>query len=293
MYDAFTGGLRASYSINNASEEPTFPVSLAFTQDGSSLLAGYDGELRLIDTDTGRRAATFSTTSLRKEGGKRWRDGQRGIISCLQSSPDGSSTLAAGSYSGQTAVYSEKSGGTVCLLEGQEGGGITQVQYSPSGLYLFTGARRHGDILCWDVRNTAQVLCKIPRVCRDNQRIQFDVDSQGGRFLATGSQDGCVLIYDLNSAPAEDTYRLTPCYSHTVHDDEASFSLLTSSFLFLSFSSFLFCLSFFLFFVFFLYSFFYLFSFFIPFFVSLCLCLFISFFFVSFCCCLYLCIFVF
>jgi len=77
--------------------------------------------------------------------------------------------------------------------------GVTQVQFSPNGLYLFTGGRKSNHISCWDIRNTGQELYQLPRVAQTNQRISFDIHSSG-KYLATGSQDNKLLLYDLTSA---------------------------------------------------------------------------------------------
>jgi len=90
----------------------------------------------------------------------------------------------------------------VAYLEGHAYG-VTHVRWSPDGRLLFTGGRKDDELLCWDVRNTCSVLARFPRVCRDNQRMQFDIDPLGGRYLVTGSQDGRILAYDLLTAPSD------------------------------------------------------------------------------------------
>ena len=56
-------------------------------------------------------------------------------------------------------------------LQGQRGG-VTQVQWSPDGNYLYTGGRRDGEILCWDVRHSSDVVYRCTRASEGtNQRI--------------------------------------------------------------------------------------------------------------------------
>ena len=56
-------------------------------------------------------------------------------------------------------------------LQGQKGG-VTQVQWSPDGNYLYTGGRRDGEILCWDVRHSSDVVYRCTRASEGtNQRI--------------------------------------------------------------------------------------------------------------------------
>ena len=65
---------------------------------------------------------------------------------------------------------------------------MSQVQFSPDGNFLYTGARQNTAIMCWDIRNTGQVLYTMQRDTRHtNQRVQFSIEPCG-RHLATGDQ---------------------------------------------------------------------------------------------------------
>ena len=72
-------------------------------------------------------------------------------------------------------------------------------EYSTRGaleaLEAYAAARRDGRILCWDVRNTCTVLGAYERAAPTNQRIGFDVTSDGGALI-TASADGRVLAFD-------------------------------------------------------------------------------------------------
>jgi WD40 repeat protein len=60
-----------------------------------------------------------------------------------------------------------------------------------------TGARRDGEILCWDVRHTSDVVYRCARASHvTNQRIGFDIEPCG-RHLVSGGSDGCLRAYDL------------------------------------------------------------------------------------------------
>ncbi len=62
-----------------------------------------------------------------------------------------------------------------------------QVMWSPDGNYLYSGARQDPRILCWDVRNSGQVLYAMHRSSgTTNQRLDFDIEPRG-RHLATGA----------------------------------------------------------------------------------------------------------
>jgi len=63
---------------------------------------------------------------------------------------------------------------------------LFQVKFSADGNFLYTGARKDTDILCWDIRYTSDVVYRLQRDTGDtNQRIQFDIEPVG-RHLATG-----------------------------------------------------------------------------------------------------------
>ncbi|GFQ01813.1 telomerase cajal body protein 1 [Phtheirospermum japonicum] len=106
--------------------------------------------------------------------------------------------LAAGSYNQTTAIYREDNMELLYVLHGQEGG-VTQVQFSKDGNYLYTGGRKDPYVICWDIRKTVDIVYKLYRSTEStNQRIQFDIEPHG-RYLGTGGQDGLVHIYDLQT----------------------------------------------------------------------------------------------
>jgi len=75
-------------------------------------------------------------------------------------------------------------------------GGVTHIKFSHDGRYLFSGARKDMDILCWDIRKTGEILYKMQRQTTNNQKITFDIDASD-RYLVTGSQNLNILVYDL------------------------------------------------------------------------------------------------
>ncbi|KAH8968590.1 hypothetical protein BDL97_03G134500 [Sphagnum fallax] len=192
LWDAVTGELRCTYRAYDAMDEIAAAYSIAFNPTGSKLYCGYNKTLRVFDiARPGKEFSQYSTLTKTK-------DGQTGIISCLAFSPGSEGLLAAGSYNRTTALYSENNCELLFVLHGQEGG-VTQVMFSKDGNYLYTGGRKDSYILCWDVRNTAGIVYKLPRITADtNQRIAFDIEPCG-RHLGTGGQDGYVHIYDLQS----------------------------------------------------------------------------------------------
>ncbi|KAF9130377.1 Telomerase Cajal body protein 1 [Mortierella sp. 14UC] len=78
-------------------------------------------------------------------------------------------------------------------------GGLTQVQFSSDGVYLYSASRQDPFIRCWDIRNTASVLFRLERPGElTNQRLGFDISSDG-RWLSTGDMNGDVSIFDLSN----------------------------------------------------------------------------------------------
>ena len=112
--------------------------------------------IRVFDlTRPGRQIESRPTSKT-----KRSKVGQRGLISTIAFNPDYSGIYAAGSYGGTTCVYSELEGEVFDTLGGHPHG-VTKVQFSPDGKYLYTGGRRDDAILCWDIRKTGRFLTKI------------------------------------------------------------------------------------------------------------------------------------
>lgn len=216
LWDAFTGDLRASYCAYDHLDEPISALSVTCDPTGEHILAGYDEEIRIFDLgQPGRSCSSFKTLQSTRKGKRKQVEGQRGLISSLAVCPDEPDLFAAGSYSGDILLYSQNDCEAVATLDGRFGG-VTHLKFSPNGQYLFSGSRKQGEILCWDVRNTCQVLGKFSRDSSTCQRIYFDIDPLGGRFLATGSRDGSVRIFDLLSAPDENS-SYSPCFSFQAH----------------------------------------------------------------------------
>ncbi|KAI7889516.1 WD40-repeat-containing domain protein [Mucor mucedo] len=147
--------------------------------------------------------------------------GQKGIISCLDFCPDYSGLYAAGSYSQSIGIYDETNNELCLKLTGFEGG-TTQVKFSKDGTLLFSASRHSNDILCWDIRDSANILFQLNRPGKTNQRISFDMDATG-KYLITGDQEGHVLIYDITTGESEDVEtkeRLV--HSFKAHNDVTS-----------------------------------------------------------------------
>ncbi|KAF7803547.1 telomerase Cajal body protein 1 [Senna tora] len=189
LWDATSGQLRCTYRAYDAMDEITAAFSIAFNPAGTKIFAGYNKCIRVFDLHRpGRDFESYSTVKDNKEG-------QMGIISAMAFSPSHTGMLAMGSYSQSTAIYREDNMELLYVLHGHEGG-ITHVQFSRDGNYLYTGGRKDPYIFCWDVRKTVDCVYKSSE--NTNQRILFDIEPSG-QHLGTGGQDGLVHIYDLKT----------------------------------------------------------------------------------------------
>ncbi|XVF40594.1 hypothetical protein PTKIN_Ptkin01aG0126400 [Pterospermum kingtungense] len=136
LWDATSDLLRCTYRAYDAVDEITAAFSLSFNPAGTKIFAGYNKSVRVFDVHRpGRDFAQYSTLQGNKEG-------QTGIISAIAFCPTHSGMLATGSYSQTTAIYREDNMELIYVLHGQEGG-ITHVQFSKDGNYLYTGARKN------------------------------------------------------------------------------------------------------------------------------------------------------
>ncbi|CAI0407237.1 unnamed protein product, partial [Linum tenue] len=149
--------LRCTYRAYDSVDEITAAISVAFNPDGTKIFAGYNKCIRVFNVHRpGRDFKQHSTLKGNKEG-------QTGIISAIAFSPSHTGMLATGSFSQTTAIYREDNMELLYLLHGQEGG-ITHVQFSKDGNYLYTGGRKDPYIMCWDVRKAVEVVYK-PDFC--------------------------------------------------------------------------------------------------------------------------------
>ncbi|XP_021902199.1 telomerase Cajal body protein 1 [Carica papaya] len=192
LWDANSGELRCTYRAYDAMDEITAAFSIGFNPAGTKIFAGYNKSIRVFDIHRpGRDFQQYSTIKGSKEG-------QTGIISTIAFCSTQTGMLAAGSYSQTTAIYREDNMELLYVLHGQEGG-VTHVQFSRDGNYLYTGGRKDPYLLCWDLRKAVEVVYKLYRSAEHtNQRILFDIEPCG-QYLGTGGQDGLVHIYDLQT----------------------------------------------------------------------------------------------
>ncbi|KAF9333193.1 Telomerase Cajal body protein 1 [Linnemannia elongata] len=255
LWDAFTGELRCSYTLVDHCEVNFAPNALCFNLDGSKIYCGSNNMIQIFDTTRpGKDCQKKPTVPTRKS-----KKGQKGVISCLAFNPDHSDLYAAGSFLKSIGLYDSRAEELLLLLRdknqranGRRGklspvvaanddgagpaknessptlsspmGGLTQVQFSPDGLYLYSASRQDPFIRCWDIRNTANVLFRLERPGElTNQRLEFDVSSDG-RWLSTGDMNGDISVFDLSNPTDPDSERLvTRIHGHNDVISSAAF----------------------------------------------------------------------
>lgn len=185
--------LRCNYCVVNHLDELASATCVGFNLTGDKIFCGSTRLLTSFDIDVpGRNGSSVTTSETRHDP-----LGQRGIMSCISFNPDRSQTFAVGTYANSVAIYTEAD--LECVLELKDlGVGVTHVEWSPCGNYLWIGGRKSDHIACWDVRNTRSEVGTVKRLSRSNQKMGFHIDPWG-KYLATGDQDGQLLIYDTSS----------------------------------------------------------------------------------------------
>lgn len=65
------------------------------------------------------------------------------------------------------------------------GSGVTQIEFSPCGMKLFSAVRKSSELLCWDLRNPGNVLHSFEgRQSDTNQRIQFTITPDSKEIIS-------------------------------------------------------------------------------------------------------------
>lgn len=189
-------GMRySSYRGINHLDELTAAYSIAFSNDGSRLYAGYNSYIRIWDTDRPGRQHTSIKTWGKQTGG------QKSIVSCIAMNKAFDGVYAAGTYDGNVGFYSDRTNSLECMFS-TESIGITDIHYSYDGQCLFIAKRKKNEISCYDMRIPGKLLSKMLRPFTTNQRTCFEVDS-AGRYLFSGSSEGNLVIFDLGCEAAE------------------------------------------------------------------------------------------
>ncbi|XP_076634840.1 telomerase Cajal body protein 1 homolog [Colletes latitarsis] len=185
LWDAFNGELRATYRAYNQVDEVEASISVQFIDSAREIWAGFKNTLRIFDVEQPGRQ--INTIKFKKDF-----PNVTGLVSCIRENPIMPGLVAFGTYSKCIGLYKS---GPLCTFK--TGSGVTQIEFSPCGTKLFSAVRRSNEFLCWDLRNPGTVLYSFQgRQSDTNQRIQFNVTSNG-KQIVSGGTNGNIVVWEL------------------------------------------------------------------------------------------------
>ncbi|XP_011866183.1 PREDICTED: telomerase Cajal body protein 1-like isoform X2 [Vollenhovia emeryi] len=205
MWDAFTGELRATYRAYNQVDEVEAAISVQFVQSGREIWCGFKNAVRTFDTDRpGRQTYDIQF--------KHDFPNMMGLVSCIRENPIMSGLVAFGTYSKCIGLYKD---GPLCTFK--TGSGVTQIEFSPCGMKLFSAVRKNSEFLCWDLRKPGNVLYSLEgRQSDTNQRIQFALTFDSKQIIS-GGVDGNIIVWELPETTNEED--LNPKYKIRLSKD--------------------------------------------------------------------------
>ena len=250
MYDAYHGGIRATYRPYNRLDEMESPTTLCFASNGQQIVTGGFRTDRMLHVFDLNRPGRESAMVLKLGKTRRSKDGQKGLVSALAVDKIQQNLLAVGTYSPgsiylydlrtQSAPVSEIIVDGTCIVghgkahgrkrkhfvdpneddtaqffsaakvqwyQSRVRGGVTQVEFSQDGCFLFTTSRRSNAVLQWDLRRLSSSSSFCPGIasyatCNEtNQRLGFELLE---KHLWIGGQDKCIRIYNTTDASLVD-----------------------------------------------------------------------------------------
>lgn len=193
--------------VNANTEEVITPHSVLFSPDGTRFVAGARECIALFDlsrTDEGPMQfhKTRRGKAVRREYGE-YETPLSGIVNALAINQV-NGLLAAGSTERQVGFWEAGGSGDKTsafsvrddTLPETKGCGITQVEWSDCGQYLFVAERNSDVILVFDVRQGKRLCWLKGRNAKSMQRMSFNaVRSTNGMDVWAGGIDGHVRVW--------------------------------------------------------------------------------------------------
>lgn len=157
-------------------------LSVSFSPDGQKFVSGGENKLWLFDTNRPGDSAIVEYPTI---SSKKSKNGQNGLLSCLNFRYDNTGVFASGSFKGSIGIYDlrslEQKGPACCIFEAHRAG-VSQIKFLDDGWSLITAGRREGVFKKWDLRMLQEVSVPNEPVteffpydyAKNNQRIFFD-----------------------------------------------------------------------------------------------------------------------
>lgn len=172
LWDAETGDLLREFEGHTG-----YPVSLAFSPDGSRLVSGGEDWTAIVwNTETGEQVAVLTAAD---------------AIGGVAFAPDGT-TFAAGSIPDVLLAKAE-TGGQFLILKGHTAG-VNDVAFSSDGRKL-ASASTDGTVIVWEV-GTGQSIYRLPAASGAVHGVAFSPD---GSLLAAGTERGRILVWEMST----------------------------------------------------------------------------------------------
>ncbi|KAF2447580.1 guanyl nucleotide binding protein [Karstenula rhodostoma CBS 690.94] len=208
----------ASYKlVDKLTEAVTAPKSLAWSPCGAYFYAGHKNQIAVFDLtytdDPVTKIRTIPSTRNKLKGGG-W--GFKGDVSALAASTGGGDVLAAGTRTRYVGLYDVVSSQEIThfalpgMINGQRtdneklqdviGEGVTQLEWSPDGTYLYVAERSSDALLIYDVRKFGLALAHCAgRKAHSRQKMGFDIwaqrDAGENHEIWAGGTDGYVRVW--------------------------------------------------------------------------------------------------
>ena len=184
LWNSKDGKLICSWTAKDHLDQVANCLSVSFSANGQRIISGGLNKLWLFDSSRPGNSCLneFSTTPK-----KRSKNGQSGLISCLNFRFDDTEVFAAGSFKSSIGIYDCREGLSSCgLVSCAHRNGVSQIKFLNDGWSFISSGRRDNHLKKWDLRMLSDnSLSKISPVCEfikhesscTNQRIYFDIIS--------------------------------------------------------------------------------------------------------------------